>query len=631
MSLKVDSSHEKMNLSGVRLKSKPDIKRTIGAITLAISILSPSAVRAFDETHEDIPLESESITETFSQDDLSEGASDVSKDYLRWEARNRDVRKNKDNFEQSRNEKISRNEMVDLGGIAFGLEFDDGRAVSSDSLSYEDLLHVTKATIVITDNYDYDFLNYMPNLEELNIFDNSTGEKLANIQGSVFTKNIKISVTGQGGVSFSKERYGFIGDIEQIDSLTIGAEDMAINIDSEFLHSLKQIKNLSLGLGIMTNLQNVDFTNLDSLELIASPYDVAMYFSNEDLSKLEAAGVKLIIPNRQQVESINDRIDSIVRDFNLPSNATDQEKLNAILVYVLENLTYDQEISQMVESGNLDLNSNSMIRNRFYGEGEMTAVFENSTQICGNYTALVYRLCKAVGLKSFNLKGKNHVWNAVKVGDYYYYVDATWLDGETVEIENRVEEENEQGNSITISFSSVDPIEFLKSNDQEGLEKFRWYMVDPTEVASVDDAEKTHDLDYTPAGFEIVAVPDGLVAEGDSVEQQNNAPDISESKFKINLNGKTYIIAGAAFAGIMSALGIGIVASRKKRNRRQQTMGNKPPGYNSGPPSYGYAPKPPSYDSTARGFGHTPSQPPGNGLFGPYNDDPFSNSRGFGK
>ena len=58
-----------------------------------------------------------------------------------------------------------------------------------------------------------------------------------------------------------------------------------------------------------------------------------------------------------------------------------------------------------------------------------------------------------------------------------------------------------------------------------------------------------------------------MVVEDDTSERES---ELSSGKFNVHINGKTIVIGSAAFAGIMAALGVGVLVHRQKKKRRER-------------------------------------------------------------
>lgn len=436
----------------------------------------------------------------------------------------------------------------------FNVVYDDDRVVDGDYYTYGDLEHIQRATIIVKDETDYDFLNYMPNLTELSIIDLSTEYKFSNIDPSRLSKNLVINNMSINQGYFDEERYPFLKGISSIDSLTISP---GVIVNPYFLQELKLVKNLSLSIDYYTNFKYIDLTHLESLNLKGLPYDIALYISNEDIEELEKAGVDLTISDIDKVKSINSRIHSIYQSLNISPNTSDEEKLQSILIYVLENLEYDEQVRESINNGT---DSEDQLQ-KFYSEGEMTAAFENDTQICGNYAALTYALCREAGLDVYNLRSVNHAWNAVKVGEYYYFVDSSWLDDCPLYVAEQTQDEN----TISIEYRAVPAEEVLKSGDKENISSLKWYMEDPTNYPETERSE-SHVVEDIPWGLELKPIP--LVESTE--ESIKDIESVGDKKFVIDIKGNKYVIGGAALVGILSGMGIGICIHQRKLEEQRR-------------------------------------------------------------
>jgi hypothetical protein len=279
---------------------------------------------------------------------------------------------------------------------------------------------------------------------------------------------------------------------------------------------------------------------LDSLSLNGKPYDIAIYFSSDIIDELKSNGVTIIADNLQKIEDIDRQIDDIVTSLNVDENATEQEKLNAVLTYVLTEFSYDPEIADLLARGEEHDSS------AFYEEGALDAAMTNETQICGNYAAMTTALLRRLGVEVYSLTSTehdsvNHAWNAVKIGDYYYFVDACWLDNDYTP-------------------------EYFANNYTRVIGNLTWYLVDPTDANEI-DSSGMHDMQYIPYGLEIQEIPDEIEDE----VKYRNVEDISDKEFEVTINGKIITVSAAAFVGVLSALGIGkLVYDKKERERRRR-------------------------------------------------------------
>ena len=248
MELKTDSKHKKIDLRGLDLKKAKELGIKLGATTLTLMLLSGCGKKPdteYVDTKEEVVQEY--TVDEIPSEDIMEDVISVDEVDLETTQQVVEEKKEYNIVEHSDDELVD----VDL----YDVEFDDGRKVSSDKITYGDLKHVTKCFIIVNDSTDCDFLNYMYSLKEISISDLSSDSKFENVDGSRLPSGIKITISPSYdfGVTFNQERYGFLKDIESIDSLTIGKEVMPMNVDSDFLQSLRNVHNLCLFLDYNSN------------------------------------------------------------------------------------------------------------------------------------------------------------------------------------------------------------------------------------------------------------------------------------------------------------------------------------------------------------------------------------------
>ena len=107
--------------------------------------------------------------------------------------------------------------------------------------------------------------------------------------------------------------------------------------------------------------------------------------------------------------------------------ATDTEKARALYIWIAHNIRYD--LSQ-VYSGR-----------RYSSEQEVLAeVLSNRKGVCQHYAELFLAMAREAGLNSYlvsgyardatdNIGDLGHAWNAVKIGQEFFLIDATWAAG----------------------------------------------------------------------------------------------------------------------------------------------------------------------------------------------------------
>ena len=258
-------------------------------------------------------------------------------------------------------------------GTINNVKFDSFKLKINNNYSKEELSHIKKVEIDLIDDKNYDYLNYMTNLETLIIYDYSTKPVLNNIDGKNFKNQMNIEIYRRDyAQAFTKEKFGFLSDIPYINNLKIGEplklgsttnnklinviktsiilqnyKSISYNIESKFLESLKNVHNLNLGIDEYFRYQYNDLSFLDTLYLNGGAYDVAIYFSNNDLQQLKESGVVVRTNNMEELIEVNNKIDEIISSFNLSKKSTNEVKLDIVLGYVLNNAKYDEELERI--------------------------------------------------------------------------------------------------------------------------------------------------------------------------------------------------------------------------------------------------------------------------------------------
>ena len=120
----------------------------------------------------------------------------------------------------------------------------------------------------------------------------------------------------------------------------------------------------------------------------------------------------------QQEAELSEAVDDLVDSFGFSSFTDDRYKVDRIYEYITDKVKYDYD----------HLNQND-----YWLQFTAYAALLNKKAVCEGYAVLFYRLAEECGLDARVITGvggtgrdANHAWNIVKLGDYYYYLDATW-------------------------------------------------------------------------------------------------------------------------------------------------------------------------------------------------------------
>lgn len=130
-------------------------------------------------------------------------------------------------------------------------------------------------------------------------------------------------------------------------------------------------------------------------------------------------------------ETIYQEMKNVLRNI-ISENMNDVEKVIAIHDYLIMNVTYDEEVLQLLYTGNTE----TFKYNSFYLEG----VFLDKKAVCEGISKAFASLCNIEGIpcvlvegyQKNNPNGVGHAWNKVYVNDDWYIVDVT-SDGTIIE------------------------------------------------------------------------------------------------------------------------------------------------------------------------------------------------------
>lgn len=121
---------------------------------------------------------------------------------------------------------------------------------------------------------------------------------------------------------------------------------------------------------------------------------------------------------------VTKKVNEIVNSLNLKSSAlNDYQKVRAIYDYIMSIITYDYYHYEMDQSFNYMYTAYEALNSGY--------------AVCQAYATLFYRLSEEAGISARVICGNDdwtgaptHGWNIVKIGSYYYNLDATWDDSD---------------------------------------------------------------------------------------------------------------------------------------------------------------------------------------------------------
>ena len=112
----------------------------------------------------------------------------------------------------------------------------------------------------------------------------------------------------------------------------------------------------------------------------------------------------------KQENELDEKINMILSSL-INENDTEYGKAKKIYEYVSKNADYDYL--------NLQDNSYSLKYTAY-------ANLINNTSVCQGYALALYRLLSKAGIENHIVTSDTHMWNIIKIGNYFYNADSTW-------------------------------------------------------------------------------------------------------------------------------------------------------------------------------------------------------------
>lgn len=458
-----------------------------------------------------------------------------------------------------------------------------------EPITVGDLRNVNESylSLIVLNDYSLEWLNYLSGVDSLDLIvrreDTKVFREIKKLSGIT---NLGIS-TYYKSLDLTSEDFSFLSESTDITSLRL----YGYNIEPGLLEGLTHLKKLSL---MTDGNYETDFTKLtflDELDFsLADPYDVAIDLTKKEYDILKDAGVNITFDSQEELATyikVNEKLEKIIAELGVDEKSSDTEKLNAILVYVLENLTYDQEIKYLVDN-NLDYTEAAKL---FYQGGALYGALEMDTAICGNYAALTNALAERLGLDTYYLTSSNHAWSLVEVEGEQYYVDSTWLDGSGLRIEEEVSGYTPDGHYYEGINSRVIPAEdAIKTGQTEGL---NWYMEDPTNYPDSTSNPESHEVENLPSFIQLKPIKnnnlqvqtqtetyteettskeqESVIRETESIVDKEEPIKITEEdEFELTIGNKKWIIGGAVAVGVLAGLGGAVAINKKKKEEERR-------------------------------------------------------------
>lgn len=357
----------------------------------------------------------------------------------------------------SRNEK---NDKLKDPIIIDETEFEQGKdIIQNQSLNKAILSSLNKSSYTKDDllEIDYLYVEYDNNLDEINNCVNlteleivgSTNEHDYNLDNLNLPNLKKLILFGV------EDEFNFLKNCPQIEEIELSCLD---NINIDFLKSLPNLQKITINeCENVRDFNTDDFPNLKSISLnnISKSMSFLKYLDYSEIKKIDSKGIEVNYNNpKDEVEKYASKVDTIVKSFGDVTNLTDEEKLDKVLIYVLDNLVYDKKVDEEGQKA-------EELAEQYNTDKIKYALDSDSLAICCNYAELTTVLANRVDLETYSTYNVDHMWNIIKINDQFYYVDPTWLDQKGTEV-------NE-----------------IKQGNHNNLE---WYKAKPSDVSILDDS-----------------------------------------------------------------------------------------------------------------------------------------------
>ena len=496
MKLEINKKHKKINLKDI--KTRNQVSSTLMSTVLALTLFSgcskmPDLNQNINNNEATI---SEEIEETKPELFTYNKKDDVELQEKISSILNDDIVYVPNNLKSTIDSSFNKDSIITKSVLEKVRELN----ISTNGISKsEDLLwlnYCTNMDTLIISVFDDSFLNCistLPNLERLAIYNAGSNSKTLDNNNCKLLFSPKLNYLVIRSFNLQK---GLIESLTNLDYLDISSSNNVVLVNYD--------------------LDYERLTHLKSL-IVGNPYSVAVHLGTNDLNILLDNNIEIIDRNRNDMapilKEINDKLDNIVLSLNINENSSDEEKLDAIIMYVITNLKYDPNvIEKLQDSKGVDATS-------FYEHGNLYGALELDYAICGNYSALVSALCERVNLNEINQMSSNHSWNLVYVDGNNYYVDSTLIDN-TINDENNLNE----------------------------IKESEWYLIDPNK-----EIDSSHI---------VMNLSDMLTIEPITVNTEESY-DISNNEYKLTINKKEYIISAGVLLGILSGLGLAYEVKKK--------------------------------------------------------------------
>ncbi len=227
-------------------------------------------------------------------------------------------------------------------------------------------------------------------------------------------------------LDFNTDLYNSIELTKGYESLESDAQRKFYRLleDSVFYISQKAEKNLYSILPV--NVDKTKFTEAE-LHLIISAFNFdhpEVFWIDSSFSYYNTSGSTHLIlssfMSAQQVSDCAKEMYAELREFfsGMPGNLSEFDRELFIHDRLLERCEYADESTRAQEMPDIYTSLGAIV---------------DGVAVCEGYTRAVQLMLSLVGVEGYYVYGRGdnelHMWNSVRLGDNWYYLDATWNDG----------------------------------------------------------------------------------------------------------------------------------------------------------------------------------------------------------
>lgn len=118
------------------------------------------------------------------------------------------------------------------------------------------------------------------------------------------------------------------------------------------------------------------------------------------------------LTSRVKRDKLDEKVKKLIKKFNFTNKTPTYEKVKTVYDYVCNNVTYAKSSKRSVYTA-----YSALIKKK---------------AVCQGFATLLYKIYKTMGISTrviagdSTFSGNKHGWNIVKIGKYYYNMDATW-------------------------------------------------------------------------------------------------------------------------------------------------------------------------------------------------------------